>query len=391
MMKLPRFDSRDLGLFAAAIASMAFAQSMLDATFNNFLNTTFIMGNFERGILELPRELPGLLVIFVSALLAFLCPRRLAVAANLFAALGMFLIAFFSDTFSSMLVWLFVLSIGQHLFFPLQSSIAMELAPAGQTGRVLGRLQSWGNIAGLAGSLLVFFGFRLLGFGFTTSFVIGGFGFLVAALFTLAMEKDKPLPARHRFLLRREYRLFYWLNVLYGTRKQLFLTFAPWVLVTVFQQPTETIATLLFVGGVIGIFFKPWIGHLIDRLGERFVLTAEAVALVAICLGYAFASDLFVPAVALGITAGCYVIDQLLFAVGMARATWLKKIAVHPDDITQTLTMGVSIDHVFSITIALAGGILWQELGYKYVFLAGALIALANLVSARFVRTPEHP
>ncbi|HOG63984.1 MAG TPA: MFS transporter, partial [Spirochaetota bacterium] len=352
--------------------------------------STFTMGNFERGILELPRELPGLLVIFVSALLAFLCPRHLAVTANALTGLGMFLIAFFSSSFNTMLLWLFIGSVGQHLFFPLQSSIAMELAPEGHTGRVLGRLQSWGNMAGLAGSLVVWGGFRLAGFDFTTSFVIGGCGFFFAALMIALMSRDQPHPASSRFRLRREYGLFYWLTVLYGTRKQLFLTFAPWVLVTIFKEPTETIAILLFIGGVIGIFFKPWLGHLIDTRGERFVFTVEAILLIVICLGYAFASDLFIPSVALVLTAICYVVDQLLVSAGMARATWLKKIALAPEDVQQTLTMGVSIDHVFSISIALIGGLLWHELGHSAVFLVGAGIAVVNLISARFVRVPGH-
>ncbi|HPN82084.1 MAG TPA: MFS transporter, partial [Spirochaetota bacterium] len=202
--------------------------------------------------------------------------------------------------------------------------------------------------------------------------------------------RDQPHPASSRFRLRREYGLFYWLTVLYGTRKQLFLTFAPWVLVTIFKEPTETIAILLFIGGVIGIFFKPWLGHLIDTRGERFVFTVEAILLIVICLGYAFASDLFIPSVALVLTAICYVVDQLLVSAGMARATWLKKIALAPEDVQQTLTMGVSIDHVFSISIALIGGLLWHDLGHSAVFLVGAGIAVVNLISARFVRVPGH-
>jgi nitrate/nitrite transporter NarK len=93
------------------------------------------------------------------------------------------------------------------------------------------------------------------------------------------MQKDQPHAARTKFQLRKEYRLFYWLNILYGTRKQIFLTFAPWVLVTVFRQKTQMLATLLTLGGVIGIFFKPLLGRAIDKLGERFILTSEAVFL----------------------------------------------------------------------------------------------------------------
>ena len=47
----------------------AFAQSAVNSVFNNFLNDTYSIGDFQRGLLELPRELPGFLVVFVSATL----------------------------------------------------------------------------------------------------------------------------------------------------------------------------------------------------------------------------------------------------------------------------------------------------------------------------------
>jgi hypothetical protein len=49
--------------------------------------------------------------------------------------------------------------------------------------------------------------------------------------------------------------------------------------------------------------------------------------------------------------------------------------------------MGVTIDHFFSIAIALASGVIWQKLGYQYVFLCGACIAIINFFSAMKIRT----
>jgi hypothetical protein len=79
----------------------------------------------------------------------------------------------------------------------------------------------------------------------------------------------------------------------------------------------------------------------------------------------------------------------MLMSVGMARATYLKKIAVYPGDVSQTLMMGVSIDHLFSIIVAFLGGIIWVRWGYEYVFLLGVAIACVNLVSASRVRIPR--
>jgi predicted MFS family arabinose efflux permease len=74
-------------------------------------------------------------------------------------------------------------------------------------------------------------------------------------------------------------------------------------------------------------------------------------------------------------------------AVSMARATYLQKIAVSPEDVAQTLTMGVTIDHFFSISVAIFGGFVWIKWGYQYVFLLGAIIAVINFFSALRVKT----
>jgi predicted MFS family arabinose efflux permease len=239
----------------------------------------------------------------------------------------------------------------------------------------------------IIGSFFIFLGFKYFNLDFKMSYVAAFAGFMIVAFLISMMKKDEPVSMKMKFQLRKEYKLYYWLNILYGTRKQIFLTFAPWVLVTVFQQKTQVLATLLTIGGVIGIFFKPLLGKAIDKLGERFILTAEAVMLIFVCVGYGFSRSVFSETTAMFIAFGCYIADQLLISAGMARATYLQKIALRPEDISQTLTMGVSIDHIFSIAIAVSGGFIWLKWGYQYVFLIGAIIAVINFFSAMRIRT----
>ncbi|MGP8152577.1 MAG: MFS transporter [Smithella sp.] len=364
-----------------------FSQSIVGSTFNNFLNETFLINNFERGILEVPRELPGILTIVVSAILFFMCSRRQAALANILCAIGILLIGFYSPSFSVMLIWLFILSIGQHLFLPLNQSIGMELAVEGQTGKRLGQFSAVANVAMIIGSFSILIGFKFFNLNFKMSYLAAFLGFIAVAALLLMMKKDEPVPVKMKFQFRREYKLYYWLTVLYGTRKQLFLTFAPWVLVTVFKQKTQVLATLLTIGGAIGIFFIPMLGKAIDKLGERLILTSEAVMLVFVCLGYGFAKNVFAETTAMFIVFSCYILDQMLMAVSMARATYLQKITMAPEDVSQTLTMGVSIDHVFSVSIAVLGGFIWIKWGYQYVFMMGAVIAVVNFFSASQIKT----
>jgi len=381
-----KLSSRDFYYFFAAVFIYGFAFAIVNAILNNFLNETFALSGFKRGMLELPRELPGFLVIFVSALFFFLCTRRLAALSHILAAAGIFLIGHFSTGYGVMLVWLFIMSLGQHIFLPLTSGIGMEFAREGNTGRILGQLNSAGNVATIIGSFVVFIGFRFLNFDFSLSFTVAAAGVLISAFLLYAMKPDELHPEHSKFTLRREYGLYYWLCILFGTRKQIFLTFAPWVLVTVFNKSTAMVATLMTVGGVIGIFFNPVLGRAIDRLGERCVLMSEAFLLIFVCIGYGF-SRLFLPEkIAFLVAAACFITDYLLMSAGIARATYLKKIAVKPQDVSQTLSMGISIDHIFSITIALLSGYIWKAFGYQYVFLLGAIIAVVNLFSASRIK-----
>jgi len=380
---------RDLPCFIATVVADGLGASIFNSIFNNYLNDTFHLNSFYRTFLELPRELGGFLVVFAAATLYFLRGRRLALVATLCTATGLALMALLSVSLHWMFAWLFVFSLGGHLFMPLYTSIGMELANEGQTGRRLGQFNAIRNLAIILGGFLTLLGFKYLHFTFRIAFLVAAFFYLVASVMLSAMHPGKAhLPAVH-LRLHQEYRLYYWLSILFGTRKQIFLTFAPWVLVTVFHQPTAMLAMLLTVAGIAGILFQPLLGRAIDKFGEKKVLALEAACLVFVCAGYGFARNLLSERLAFMIASICFVADQLLMSVNMARSTYLKKIAVHPDHVTPTLTMSVSLDHVFSITIALLGGVIWSKWGYQMVFVLGAGIALVNFVSVQFIRIPE--
>ncbi|MCS7061910.1 MAG: MFS transporter [Anaerolineae bacterium] len=386
----PRGISRELKLFAIASLAMGMAYSIVDATFNNFLNDRFALGGFERSFLEFPRELPGFLVVFVSAALWFLCSRRLGGVALLLGVAGSLLIGFASTSYAVMVVWLFIYSMGQHLFMPIAATIGMELAEEGKTGRRLGQLNALRNLAAIAGSFLVFLGFRFLGFTFEVTFVLAAIGFVIAAVLMFRMQPQTTHQPRAYLTLRHEYALYYVLVALAGSRKQLFITFAPWVIVSIFNQPTQTIATLMTIGGVIGILFQPLLGRWIDRLGERTVLLVEAVLLAVVCFGYGFARAVLPEEIAFLAVCLFYLLDQMLFSVGMARSMYMKKIARDPGDVQAALTAGVTIDHIFSIGVALVGGAIWSAFGFEYVFLMGVVIAVLSFFAARRVRLPDR-
>jgi len=379
---------RELLLFILATFALGVGGYIFESTFNNFLDEGYMITPFQRSFLEFPRELPGFLVVFVSAGLSFLCSRRLGAFTMIISIVGVLLIGFLAPSYAIMTIWLFVYSLGQHLFFPLASTIGMELARDGRVGRRLGQLNAVRNAAMILGSLMVVLGFNYFNFNFKHTFILAAIAFGLASVFLFSMKKVKPQPAKTFLKLHKDYRLYYALVTISGARKQLFITFAPWVLVTVFKQPTQIIASLLMIGGIIGIMFQPILGRAIDRFGERFVLSTEAIVLIFICFGYGFAKSLLPENIAFLVVCGCYLLDQMVFSVSMARATYIKKIAKQPDHVQSTLTAGVTIDHIFSISAALVGGVIWDRMGFQYVFLFGALLAGINFFVASRVRVP---
>jgi len=381
-MSLPR----DTRLFLGALACFGFGGSLFDAIFNNFLNTGFQLNGMQRTILEVPRELPGLSVAFVSAILAFLPSRRMAALAGMLGFVGLLALGFFSYSFYWMMPWLFFYSLGQHMYMPISQAIGMELSKDGQAGKRLGQMSALRNGTAVAGSALVFLGFQYLHFSFVMVIFLASASLLVSGVLFYRMTPDRPHPQGAHLKMYKEYRLYYLLAILFGTRKQIFLTFAPWVLVTIFGQPTSMIARLLTIGGVIGIILQPMIGRMIDRRGERFALSLEAVVLIFVCVGYALAKDHLDAKGAFLVVVACFLTDQVLMSFNIARSTYMKKIALQPSHITPTLTLAVSMDHVFSITVALVGGLLWRQFGYQSVFFAGAGIAVVNWFVAQRMR-----
>jgi len=376
---------RDFVLFLLASAALGITQSIDTSFFNNFLNDSYHLTITQRTFLEIPREFPGFAVVFVTGLLFAFGDVRTAAVANLLGGLGALGLAFWSPEYLPMIGWLTVYSMGQHLFMPMSNSIGMTLAADGHMGRRLGQINSVNTAVFLATSLATAFLFKFIKIDYHLAFSFSAGAFFLAAVLILCMTPPQSgKRIGKRFILRKEYNVFYGLNILYGARKQIFITFGPWVLIKVFGQGVATFATLSFIIAGLGIVFKPLIGHLIDTVGERFILAAEAVSLIFICLGYAFSEGLLanmgLGRITLYVICALFVLDQMLASVSMARATYLKKIALSAEDVSPTLSMGITIDHMVSMFVPWLGGFVWTVLGYEYVFICGAVIATLNLL-----------
>jgi predicted MFS family arabinose efflux permease len=362
-----------LKVFLAGTLLVGINNGILTATFNNYLYDTFRVSASARGLIEFPRELPGFAMIFVTGVLAAFTLRAWAVLVGLSAGAGILGLGYLSPTLSLMIFWMMLWSLGDHLFLTVEATAGLRLAEENRPGRRLGQLTGARNLSMILGTAAVWLLMDRLGFHYSGVYAVAAAtAVLAAAAFSRLRLPEDGGGRAPRFVFRRRYSRFYLLNVFWGARKQLFLTFSPWVLVSVFGTRPQTIALLVMAAAVFGVVFRQWFGVAVDRFGERAVLVVDGVLMAAICLGFALSANVWLLYV-------LFVLDNLMFATRIARITYLNKIAPDKRDIAPTVSMGLTLDHVVSMIIPFLGGFLWDASGYPAVFLAALAIGLGNL------------
>ena len=385
--RLPRGEF--LRLLLATLAFGA-ASGIFMSTVNNYLSDVHGFGAEARGWLEFPRELPGFLLIFIAgALLIRLRESQMGALAMLLTAAGALGLGFLADTQPLLVVWIIVWSLGDHILFAVDGPLGLKLARKGGEGRRLGQLGGARNMGTIIGVGLIFLLARGLGDRFGLFYLIAAICALISGFLYLSLRIGKGDPPSRRMVIRREYGLFYAISALFGIRKQIFLVFGSWVLVSLHGVSVSTIAMLYFIAASLGVIVRPLLGDVIDWLGERTVLAVDELFLLAICLVYAFASDLLPKPWDLYVLCGAYVFDILLFALRVARTTYLKKIALDPSEITPTISLGISIDHAVAMTLPILSGYIWEAYGFRWVFLLAGAIALAGFFVCLRIRTPQ--
>jgi len=377
---------RDFNLFLLAGLFAGIGAGINTSIFNNYLSDIFKLSEGVRGFLEVPREAPGLFIMVILAALSYLGDVRIAMFGMAAAGLGMLGLGLLSPTFAFMIIWMMMYSLGTHMVMPVTSSIGMSLSDKRSFGTRLGAISAFSLYGSIAAYIFIFLGFNFMHMNYHVAFITGTISYLFAALSIGLMKRSGPEIRKVKFVFRKRYSLFYVLAVISGARNQIFLTFAPWVLIKVFGVKPQMFAILGMVVAIVSIGTRKLIGKLIDNRGERFVLTLEAILLFVICLGYAFSARIFPAGIAVVIIAGCYVIDNSMSAVEMARSTYARKIVLDISELTPTLSTGISLQHIASMIIPVFGGLLWASVGYPAVFIAAAVIAFLNLILSRKIK-----
>ena len=388
-----RADSKYKAFFLS-IVTFGLAYGLYKGIIDNYLAEVVSMSGFDKGVSEFFRELPGLALVFILAVLYTFSAERIYKIGALFMLVGMAMQAVVPASRVLVILCIFIYSLGDHMQLGMRNSLSLQYAQEGRGGAALGLQNSIHQIGMLAGYLVVIAAFALLGHTqglfrpvFAVSAGIIGLGFLASLRMTGSSETDS---TKRRFYFRKKYTKYYMLEVFYGARKQVFFTFGPYVLVLFYGANAMIISILFAISSVCSFVASPIVGRIIDKFGYKIVMITDTLILVIVCFFYGFAHHIFPMHIAFIICCVNYVLDSVISLASMASNVYVQDISDNADEVRATISTGVSVNHLITILIALFGGWIWEALGIETLFILSAILGLCNSAYAATIRVPKR-
>ena len=342
-----RDRQRAVRLFVAVLALTALANGLGNNILSNYFNEVFHIDSVQRGFIEIPRESPGILCMVLVAALGFLGDLWMSVAAQALVLAGFIVMGWMSPGYGAMLAFMFIHSLGMHLFMPLNDAVSMDLAEKDKVGATFGKFKGVTTLFNMAAAVMVFFGFRTGSFSFQTRtilpFAIGGIATAGAVVLLAVMALSAPRKdavKNHALLFRKRYMPYYMVTLAYGCQKRIKIVFAPWVIIDLLGQGADTVALLTIVTHLAGTW----------------------------------------------LVFGAYVLCVLFEQFNMVHSYMMRAIALDPSEVARTLSVGLSVDHVMAIVASPVMGMIWNVWGVQYVFYLAAASALLQVAAAAMTR-----
>ncbi|MBU1626464.1 MFS transporter [bacterium] len=343
---------------------------------NNFAVEVVHINGFQIGIIQGLREVPGFLALLVIYLLLIFKEHRLDALSIGIVGIGLWLTGFM-PSYYGLLFTCFVTSIGVHLAMTLNDSLTLQYFDKTKTPLVMTKIRSVTAAANVGVGLFILGASFIMNYS-QIYFISGTVITATALLYTFKDPTNKDIPVqKKKMILKLRYWLFYTLTFMSGARRQIYLTFAIFLLVEKFKFSLTEITTLFLVNNALNYFINPMIGWAINRFGERKVLFTENITSALVFLVYAYTDSKM-------LVAATYIVDYIAFNFTVAIKTHFQKIA-DPKDIAGSMTMGVTMNHIIAVMIPIIGGAVWM-IDKKIPFFIGAALSFITLFFTRFVR-----
>ncbi len=377
--------------FFLSVVTFGLSYGLYKGILDNYLAEIVAMGELGRGVTEFFRELPGLALVFILAVLyRFSAEKIYRIGAGVMLA-GMVMQSVIPPARVLATLAIFIYSLGEHMQLGMRNTLSLEYAKEGHGGAALGLQNASYQIGTLTGYLLViallFFLPGNLG-TYRIIFAVSALIILIGAVGTSKMDGNSAQDeSKRRFYFHRKFFKYYMLEIFYGARKQVFFTFGPYVLVLFYGASARVISMLFAVTAVSSYFLAPVVGRIIDRFGYKIVMITDTLVLVIVCFFYGFAHHFFPMNVAFIICCVNYVLDSIISLASMASNVYVQDLADNADEVRATISTGVSVNHLITILIALFGGWIWQALGIETLFMLSAFLGLCNSAYAATIKT----
>ena len=379
-----RFQALLLSIIVTGL-SYGLYKGMLD----NFLAEVVHMGEMDRGVTEFFRELPGILLIFILAAFYMLSAETLYKAGAVIMLAGLAMHAALPPTKVLATLAICTYSLGEHIQLGMKSTLTMGYAKKDKGGAALGIQSAASQIGTLAGYLVIVLVFSLITKDqpYQLFFALAAVLAAVSAFCAMGMKsKSETDSTKRRFYFHKKYTKYYMLEMFYGARKQVFITFGPYVLILFYGANAATISLLFAVSAIACFIASPIVGRIIDKLGYKVVMVSDTLILILVCFCYGFAHHIFPKDVAFIVCCVNYVLDAVISLASMASNVYVKDLSDNSDEMKATISTGVSINHLITIFIALCGGWIWESLGIETLFIISAVLGLFNSLYAMTIK-----
>ena len=375
---------RPVTLLLLMAAAMPIAFATWSALLNNFVIERVGFTGVEIGWLHTVREIPGFLAVGVIAVIIFMREQVLAIVSLLMLGVATAVTAWF-PSLGGLLMVTVISSIGFHYYETVNQSLQLQWLPKDRAPQVLGWLVAVGSAASLLSYGAVVATWDLLNLTYNTVYMIsGGVCAVIAAYCWIVFPKFEGNPQERRMVLRRRYWLYYALQFMSGSRRQVFLVFAAFMMVERFGLKVHEVTALFLVNYVANMLAAPLMGRALTLWGERNVLIFEYLGLTAVFMAYA---GIYFFEWGVVLAATLYVVDHLFFALAFAQKTYFQKIA-DPGDIAPTAAVAFTINHVAAVFLPALLGYLWI-VSPGMVFVLAAMMAAVSLCLSFLI--PRHP
>ncbi len=384
--------------FLLTILVVGLSYGMYRGVQDNYLAQIVHINEFERGLVEFFRELPGLFLVLILAAFYRLSETKVFKIGTGIMLAGLVGLLIAQPGAYAVVTFMVLYSVGEHIIMPVQSTLTLHLSKEGQKGRAFGitnMMKHGGQVFGFLAVTGLFLLFPSLGIaetdakGFKIVFLLASLLMVAGVAIVLLMKDEGMAVKRDRLYFHKKFNKYYGLQVFYGARKQIFLTFAPYVLILQYGASTSLISLLLGLCAVFGMLFSPLVGRLIDYLGYKTIMIADTLILVIVCLLYGFSHRIFPQEIAFIVVSINFVLDSILTLGSMATNVYVQDVASDTREVTSTLSTGISVNHLISIIIALLGGYIWQQTGIEVLFTLAALMGIANSLFAASIKVPK--